>query len=594
MSTLLWIAVGILLYTSVAMALESRGLLPASFNVSGPIVTIHTKRGRAFLEWIATPKRLWRAWGNLGVGIALVIMVGSFLAVLLSALATLSEPQSAGFVRPQDALVIPGVNQFLPWEAAIDIVIGLLVGLVVHEGGHGLLCRVEDIDIESMGVAFLAFIPMGAFVQPDEESQKAADRGGKTRMFAAGVTNNFLVTAISFALLFGIVASLVTVAPGVAIGGALPGSAAEQAGIDRGDVLVGIDGEEIDDESEFNAALADADRQVTVDRKSGDPVTVDRSLIVTRAVVDGPIETGSRIERVNGEAVFTESEFQTALSGREVVEFGVNAGNGSDDESVRIPVGAFVSTVPSDGPLGAEGAPDTAMIVHSVGGERITDHESLSAVLSETDPGETVEVVAYHGNEDPWNGERHVYQVTLDEHPSEDHGFLGVGGIQMGTSGIVVDDFGIDTYPADQYYAMLGGTGGGGDPVTTFVTRTFAALVLPFMSMIDPTVSFNFAGFNGEITNFYTVSGPLSAGVVFGLVNALFWTGWVNINLGIFNCIPSYPLDGGHILRSCVEAVVSRLPGNTSSVTVGAITTAISAAMIMSLLAMLFLPWLLS
>jgi membrane-associated protease RseP (regulator of RpoE activity) len=594
MSTLLWVVVGILLYTAVVISLQSRGLLPTSFKVSGPIVTIHTKRGRAFLEWLATPKRLWRAWGNLGVGIALVIMVGSFLAVLLSALATLSAPQSAGFVRPQDALVIPGVNQFLPWEAAIDIVIGLLVGLVVHEGGHGLLCRVEDIDIESMGVAFLAFIPMGAFVQPDEESQEATDRGGKTRMFAAGVTNNFLVTAISFALLFGIVTSLVTVAPGVAIGGALPGSAAEQAGIDRGDVLVGVDGEAIDGESEFNAALADADRQVTVDRKDGDPVTVERSLIVTRAVVDGPIGTGSRIERVDGEAVFTESAFQTALSGREVVEFGVNAGNGSDDESVSVPVGTFVSTVPSDGPLGSEGAPDTAMIVHSVGGEPTPDHESLSAMLSETDPGDTVKIVAYHGDDDPWSGERHVYEVTLDEHPNDDHGFLGVGGIQTGTSGIVVDDFGIDTYPADQYYAMLGGTSGGEDPITTFVTRTFAVLVLPFMSMVDPAVSYNFAGFNGEITNFYTVSGPLSAGVVFGLVNALFWTGWVNINLGIFNCIPSYPLDGGHILRSSVEAIVSRLPGDISSVTVGLITTAISATMIVSLLAMLFVPWLLS
>jgi membrane-associated protease RseP (regulator of RpoE activity) len=597
MNTLSWILVGILVYTAGVMALNSRGLLPSSFKLSGPILTIHTKRGRAFLGWLASPKRLWRAWGNLGVGIALVIMVGSFFAVLLSAVSTISQPQAAGFVRPQDALVIPGVNQFLPWAAAVDIVVGLLVGLVVHEGGHGLLCRVEDIEIESMGVALLAFIPMGAFVQPDEESQEAADRGGRTRMFAAGVTNNFLVTAVSFALLFGLVASLVTVVPGVAIGGALPGSAAQEAGIDRGDVLVAVDGQPIDGDEEFSAALADAGREVTVDRRSADPITVERSLIATRAVVDGPIGTGTELTHVDGEAVYTESGFEAALSGTDVAELRLAGDDGDTPQTVRFPVGTFVSTVSADQPLRQTGAPDTPLIIHSIGGERTPDPATLSAVLAETDPGQTVEVVTYHGDSedgDPWNGERNVYTVTLAEHPEADHGFLGVGGIQAGTSGVVVDDFGIDTYPADRYHAMLGGTGLGENPVTSFVTRTFGALVLPFLNTVDPNVGYNFAGFNGAVTNFYAVSGPLGAGTVFTLVNILFWTGWVNINLGIFNCIPTYPLDGGHILNACVEATAARLPGDASARSVGAVTTAISATMILSLLGLLFVPWLLS
>jgi membrane-associated protease RseP (regulator of RpoE activity) len=318
----------------------------------------------------------------------------------------------------------------------------------------------------------------------------------------------------------------------------------------------------------------------------GEPVTVERSLIITRAVVSGPVETGQEIQSVSGESVYTESAFESAVSGQEVVEVGLG------NETVQVPVGTFVSTVPSDQPLGAEGAPDRPMIVQSIGGEPTPDQEALSAALADTNPGERVEVVTYHGS-DPWSGERHVYAVTLDEHPTEGHGFLGVGGIQSGTSGIVVDDFGIDTYPAEQYHGMLGGTDTGDDPVSTFVTRTFAVLVLPFMSLVDPSVGYNFAGFNGAVTNFYAVSGPLGAGMVFGLVNVLFWTGWVNINLGIFNCIPSYPLDGGHILRSSVEATVARLPGEFSSVAVSAVTATVSVVMILSLLGMLFVPWLL-
>ena len=186
MRPLWWILAGITLYTAVAMALSARGLLPASLRVAGPLLTVHTERGKALLDRLAAPRRFWRAWGNFGVGLAVVIMVGSFFGVLLSAVSALSDPGAVGGItRPQDALVIPGVNRFLPWAAAVDILFGLLVGLVVHEVGHGLLCRVEDIEIESMGVALVAFVPLGAFVQPDEPSRERADRGGKTRMFAA-------------------------------------------------------------------------------------------------------------------------------------------------------------------------------------------------------------------------------------------------------------------------------------------------------------------------------------------------------------------------------------------------------------------------
>ena len=590
MRPLLWVLVGILLYTVVAMALNARGVLPSSLRVAGPLLTVHTKRGRQFLDWLASPKRAWRAWGNFGIGITVVIMVGSFFAVLFSAVSALTDPGAVGGItRPQDALVIPGVNQFLPWAATVDILVGLLVGLVVHEGGHGLLCRVEDIEIDSMGIALLAFVPLGAFVQPDEESQQSADRGGKTRMFAAGVTNNFLVTALSFGLLFLVVASLVTVVPGVAIGGTLPGSAADDAGLERGDVITGVDGQPIENEEEFEAALADADREVTVQRKEGDPVTVERSLVTTRAVVDAPVDTGTTVTAVDGEQVYTQSAFEAALEGEEVVDVETEEG------TVRFPVGVFVSSVPEGDPLAAAGAPDTPMLIHSIGGERTPTPEALAETLSEREPGETVEVVAYHGDgNDPWNGERRTYEVTLDANPRTDGGFLGVAGLQEGTSGVVVDDFGVDPYPAQQYHTFLGGSGWSDDPLSTFISRVVALLVLPFASVVQPSIGYNFAGFNGAVTEFYEVSGPVGAGVVFGLANVLFWTGWVNINLGLFNCIPSYPLDGGHILRSCVEAALARLPVDPDPVLATAVTTTISLTMILSLLGLLFLPQILA
>ncbi|PSP69355.1 metalloprotease, partial [Halobacteriales archaeon QH_9_66_26] len=348
-STLVWVLAGLLAYTLVATALQTSGLLPDAVRVSGPITTIHTQRGKRFLDRLAAPKRLWRAWANVGVGIALVVMVGSFVAVLLSAVAIFDRPESTVITQPQDALVIPGVNQFLPLSVAPEIVLGLLVGLVVHEGGHGLLCRVEDIEIESMGLALLAVVPMGAFVEPDEESQATADRGDSTRMFAAGVTNNFAITAIAFALLFGPVVGSIAVAPGVPVGGALDGTPAADAGIGRGDVITGVDGERVANESEFDAALADANRTVVVSLQDGTTTTVRRSVVVARALADGPIDAGTTIRAVNGTAVGTERGFHAALENRTTARLT------TDDGTVTIPVGA-AANVPADGPLASANA----------------------------------------------------------------------------------------------------------------------------------------------------------------------------------------------------------------------------------------------
>ncbi|PSQ60467.1 metalloprotease, partial [Halobacteriales archaeon SW_7_71_33] len=157
-SLLTWVAVGVLLYTLAAFALDRRGLLPDAVRVQGPITTVHTQSGKDFLDWLAGPKRFWRAWANFGVGVALVVMLSAFLFLLVFAVSTLRNPPEATAVnRPRNVLVIPGVNDFLPLSVAPEIVFGLAVGLVVHEGGHGLLCRVEDIDIDSMGLAFFAF-----------------------------------------------------------------------------------------------------------------------------------------------------------------------------------------------------------------------------------------------------------------------------------------------------------------------------------------------------------------------------------------------------------------------------------------------------
>jgi len=595
MNTLLWVLVGVLVYSLVAKALQIRGYLPDAIRLQGPIATIHTRRGRALLTRLAQPKRFWRAYSNVGVGVALVIMAGMFALLLFQALTIVRNPPAPSAVnQPQNFLVVPGVNDFLPLAVAPEIVFGLLIGLVVHEGGHGLLCRVEDIDIESMGVVFLALIPIGAFVEPDEESQADANRGARTRMFAAGVTNNFLLTAVAFVLLFGPVIGAVGVAPGVAVDGAYEGSPAASAGIDHGDRITAVAGTEVTSERGLDDALLAAEnRTVAVEVDGERTVRVERSLTIVGSVGGNPanlsVESGDdpiRVTAVNGTPVDTRGEFRTAVANDTFARVETTAGERT------IPIGAYVTRVAPNGPLANASAPTNAtLIVTGIDGKRVTSSTDLARVLDEYEPGDRVPVRTYR------DGAFETYTVTLGENPRDGNGFIGVD-IFPGTSGLLITDFGVRTYPAGTYLELLGGSSGAGGSAFSGLTDSpfalvYVALVLPLASVVLGIP--NFPGFTPAVTNFYVVHGPLAplGDGVYILANTLFWAAWVNLQLGLFNCIPGYPLDGGRILRMSTEAVVSRLPVSDSPRVVRTITTSVGLTMLASLILMIFGPRLL-
>ena len=64
----------------------------------------------------------------------------------------LSNPaarEGAWDIGPQANLLIPGLNPLLPWTYGW---IALVVTIVIHEVGHGIVARVYDAKMESTGL----------------------------------------------------------------------------------------------------------------------------------------------------------------------------------------------------------------------------------------------------------------------------------------------------------------------------------------------------------------------------------------------------------------------------------------------------------
>ncbi len=232
----------------------------------GLILMIRTKKGRKTLDVLARPKRFWNILGDFGTVLSLVGMVAMTAVMVFGLLVTFQRGADIEPLRGNEILIIPGVTPFLPLWYGIA---ALIITLVVHEGGHGVLARANDLKVKTLGL-LVAVVPIGAFVEPDEDDLNAATRRKRLRVFAAGATINILLAGILLFAFAGMVGQSEPV-DGIPIIGVSDNSAAKIAGIRTGDVIVGLDGMPALDNEAFTGLMANKTpgQQVEVQMRSG-------------------------------------------------------------------------------------------------------------------------------------------------------------------------------------------------------------------------------------------------------------------------------------------------------------------------------------
>jgi membrane-associated protease RseP (regulator of RpoE activity) len=233
---------------------EAEKTEPGRIEFNFPLLTIRTKMFGGVFDRLGS-LRASRLIGWLALiivpivaGIGLYLLCGSLITLLW----TPGASEAAGELGPASYLLLPGINPFIP------IVYGWLAivcAITVHEGAHGIVARNRGLNVKSSGLLFFLVIPIGAFVDVDEEQIAKARAKDSLRVMAAGVGGNVVVAVACLLAVLVIVNGLTPVVDGVYVSTVVEGMPAEAAGLLPEDVFVSIDNMPIANLEELAAYL---------------------------------------------------------------------------------------------------------------------------------------------------------------------------------------------------------------------------------------------------------------------------------------------------------------------------------------------------
>jgi membrane-associated protease RseP (regulator of RpoE activity) len=253
----------VLAYALVVIGFHRLGWIGPDRAISflGPALMIKTKRGRSALDRWGRFRRFWSVAGDVGILLSVVAMVGIVVLLVFGAIVSLRlSPSQAP--SPQEALGLPGINPIIPIGYGI---VALVVGIVLHELWHGIIARSQKIGVKSLGILWCV-VPVGAFVEQDDQEMMAASRRSRDRVAAAGILANFVLAVLFFAALSVVVfASVAPNANGVGVAYVESGTPAANVSLSAGDIITAVNNTSTPSLASFESALSATHPNQTVE-----------------------------------------------------------------------------------------------------------------------------------------------------------------------------------------------------------------------------------------------------------------------------------------------------------------------------------------
>lgn len=173
-----------------------------NISIFGPLLMLKTERGKKFIEKVAG-KKFWKTYGDVAI---IITSIAMFFTTFLIFRSLYYSFRIAKPISPRLAIGLPGINPVIPVGYGIA---SIALAIIFHEFSHGILAVFGKIKIKSLGLLFL-IVPIGAFVEPDEEKLMEEKRIRRARVFSAGPSTNIFIAIVSVILLISVMLPVVT------------------------------------------------------------------------------------------------------------------------------------------------------------------------------------------------------------------------------------------------------------------------------------------------------------------------------------------------------------------------------------------------
>ncbi len=218
----------------------------------GPVLLYKTKHFINFIDRLANFSKLfWNIFFSSGVIFGFFFMAFIVLNLFSNAAFIAKTPNAGEGVM----LALPGIT--IPFAGPI---IALILLVFVHEFSHGIMARVENVKIKSVGVALLGFLPIGAFVDPSEKEIQKLKPFKRLKIFAAGPFSNIMLAILMLVVLsFIFIPAFTNSFEGIKLTKVEQDMPAETYGLEEGIIINEVNGKEVHDIIDFSSQMNELD-----------------------------------------------------------------------------------------------------------------------------------------------------------------------------------------------------------------------------------------------------------------------------------------------------------------------------------------------
>ena len=462
----------------------------------GPAIMIKTHLGIKTMDKVAKYHRLWRVFGFLSKVTAAVLF---FLMMYMLVVAIVAIPGRVGqpALGIEYALAIPGFNPILPLSYGI---VALFIAMEVHEMGHGIQTRTNGCKVDSTGLLH-AVVPLGAFVQPNEEEMSKQPRRVQMDMYTAGITVNTIMAVLCMGLL-------------VFSCGYVTTDYGDDAGVFA-----------VDQESPaYYADLPASAIIVSVETMAGEKLPFE-------AFYDGSFVCLECFDD-EGTSMLDPSQFY-----RVTYDY-----HGELTTVDKFQIGVFIKTITKGSPADNAGIKPGEMLYsmdfRDDGKDPyvITSVNAFLTLMKNSRGGDVVDIVTMS----VFDGKTEVMKTAHSGIVLTDRNGKGFLGVSTNTSGMALTTPNMMLDRATDPFAAANGS-----PMS-YVQSLFGYLSGPFNGM-DPVPD--------DIKWWYDTPGD---GLFWTFVTLLYWVFWLDLLLAISNALPAYPFDGGFIFAGGINWLLEK------------------------------------